>query len=378
MTSSVASLAATAPTVPADMQSTLSAMADCLAAGDPAYVPSKFWEALNSTNLKQLEVDGVENLKQTVALNYFTWVVGQQHEQFRYLLENTSQFAWPSILYRLWRRRLTAGIAYRLTPRDVSSRLNRDQQVEMTVLTNMLWELARRSDSLGLLNTLEEPAVGNPFKIFHGGKLISQDLANSVLEFYSVRECFNPPLDASVKICELGAGYGRNAYVFLKAFRNCKYVVVDIPPALYVSQHYLSSVFPDRRVFKFRCFESFGEVKDELEAAEIAFLLPHQAAMLREKSFDLFVNISSLHEMRPEQIAAYFSLIDRLTQGYFYSKQWFVSENPVDGLRIRHDDYPVPAHWRELYLRPARVQTAFFEAMYAVGQNPDLTERQKR
>ena len=153
MTSSVASLAATAATVPADMQSTLSAMADCLAAGDPAYVPSKFWEALNSTNLKQLEVDGVENLKQTVALNYFTWVVGQQHEQFRYLLENTSQFAWPSILYRLWRRRLTAGIAYRLTPRDVSSRLNRDQQVEMTVLTNMLWELARRSDSLGLLNT---------------------------------------------------------------------------------------------------------------------------------------------------------------------------------------------------------------------------------
>jgi putative sugar O-methyltransferase len=370
--------AAATATVPQNMEATLNAMAACLSAADPVYVPSKFWEALNSTNLKQLEDDGIENLKQTVALNYFTWVVGQQHEQFRYLAENTSAFSWPSIFYRLWRRRLTAGIAYRLTPRDVSSRLTRDQQVEMTVLTNMLWGLARRIDSLGLLNTLEEPRVGNPFKIFHQGKLISQDLANSVLEFYSVRECFNPPLDAKVSICELGAGYGRNAYVFLKAFRNCKYVVVDIPPALYVSQHYLSSVFPDRRVFKFRCFESFAEVQDEFEQAEIAFLLPHQAAMLPPKSFDLFVNISSLHEMTPEQIRAYFSLIDRLTKSYFYSKQWFVSENPVDCLRIRHDDYPVPAHWRELYLRPARVQTAFFEAMYAIEQNPDFTERQKR
>lgn len=351
---------------PAEMESVLSAMVSCLSAGDPVYLPSKFWEAFNSTNLKQLESEGIENLKQTVALNYFTWL-GRQNEQFSYLLKD-SPLAWPSILYRLLRRRLTAGIAYRLTPSDVSSRLNRDQQVELAVFTKMLWGVAQRADTLGLLDTFDEPEVGNPFRIYNRGKLISQDLANSVIEFYSVRECFKPPLDAKVEICELGAGYGRNAYVFLKAFRNCRYVVVDIPPALYVSQHYLSSVFPERRVFEFRCFESFEEVRDEFEQAEIAFLLPHQAKMLPPKSFDLFVNISSLHEMTPEQIAAYFELIDHLTRSYFYSKQWFVSENPHDGVRIRHDDYPVPAHWRELYLRPARVQTAFFEAMYALDR----------
>jgi putative sugar O-methyltransferase len=349
-----------------EMESALGAMAECLARGNPVYLPSKFWDAFNDTNLRQLETEGVENLKQTVARNYFTWVIGPQNEQFKYLFEHTSRASWPSILYRLWRRRVTTGIAYRLTPRAVSSRLTRDQQVELMILTKMLWRLALRFDTLKLLERVEEPEVGNPFKVFEGGKLISQDLANSALEFYSIRERFSPPLDAAVRICELGAGYGRNAYVFLQAFPNCKYVVVDIPPALYVSQHYLSSVFPDRRVFKFRCFESFDEVEDELMAADIAFLLPHQAAMLPPKSFDLFVNISSLHEMRPEQIAAYFDLIDRLTSGYFYSKQWFVSENVYDDLHIKHDDYPVPAHWRQLYLRPARVQTAFFEAMYAV------------
>jgi putative sugar O-methyltransferase len=357
-----------------EMEAVLGAMGECLARGNPVYLPSKFWDAYNDTNLRQLAEEGVENFKQTVARNYFTWVIDRHDAQFKYLSEHVSRWSRPSLLYRLWRRRLTAGVVYRLTPRDTSSRLTRDQQVEMTVLTRMLWELARSVDTLKLLDRVEEPEVGNPFRIHRGGRLVSQDLANSVLEFYSVREGFNPPAGERVRVCELGAGYGRNAYVFLKALPRCKYVVVDIPPALYVSQHYLSTVFPEKRVFEFRCFESFAEVEDEFEAADIAFLLPHQAEMLPRKSVDLFVNISSLHEMTPEQIEVYLGLIDRLTRGYFYSKQWFVSENPHDGVRIRHEDYPIPAHWRQLYFRPARVQTAFFEAMYEVGAGgPELT-----
>ncbi|HLL73711.1 MAG TPA: putative sugar O-methyltransferase [Pyrinomonadaceae bacterium] len=358
--------APTADATKPGMESALRAMGACLARGNPVYLPSKFWDIQNEINFKQLEDEGVENIKQTVALNYFTFV-GRQHSQSKYLFEHTSRLSWPSILYRLWQHRLTVSIAYRTTARDTSSRMTPEQQVELTVFTKMLWQLARQVDTLKLLERIEEPEVGNPFKIFRGGRLISQDLANSVIEFYSIREHFSPAPGEPVRVGELGAGYGRNAYVFLKALPNCKYVVVDIPPALYVSQHYLSSVFPGKRVFKFRCFESFAEVEDEFMASDIAFLLPHQAEMLPAKSLDLFVNISSLHEMRPEQIGAYFALIDRLTRGYFYSKQWFVSENPHDGIRIRHDDYPVPAHWRQLYLRPARVQTEFFEAMYEVG-----------
>ena len=83
---------------------------------------------------------------------------------------------------------------------------------------------------------------------------------------------------------------------------------------------------------------------------------------------DLFLNISSLHEMRLDQIQAYFDLIDRLVSGFFYSKQWKVSRNPEDGIVVRMEDYPVPAHWRELYRRESKVQVHFFEALYSIGQ----------
>jgi hypothetical protein len=70
-----------------------------------------------------------------------------------------------------------------------------------------------------------------------------------------------------------------------------------------------------------------------------------------------------------QQIKEYFNLIDKLTKGYFYSKQWFISKNPVDGIVIKKNDYPVPSNWQELYSRPAKVQVYFFEAMYRITSN---------
>jgi putative sugar O-methyltransferase len=230
----------------------------------------------------------------------------------------------------------------------------------------MLWKFAERHDSEHLLGKIDEPTYGNPFHIFFGGKLISQDLANSVLEYYSIREGFNPTHDRTITIAELGAGYGRTAYVFINALLKCKYVVIDIPPALYIAQSYLTSVFPRKRIFSFRCFANFSDVENEFEHSDIAFLLPHQAEMLAEKSVDLFINISSLHEMRLDQISVYFSLINKLTKGYFYTKQHLTSSNPEDGLILRSKDYPVPQNWKQVYFREAKVQNDFFEAMYAI------------
>lgn len=336
------------------MDSVLEEMSRCLERGDRTYLPSRFWEKFNDHNVQQLASDGYENFKRTVAGNYFTWPVGLRTDQFRYLLRRTSPAAWPSMLRGL--------LTY-----DGTVPATRRQQFVLHMFTVMIWKFAEKYDREGLLQRMEEPVEGNPRKILLGSRMISQDLANSVLEYYSIRSHFEVEANARATICELGAGYGRNAYVFAKALPRCRYVVVDIPPALYVAQRYLSSVLPNRKVFGFRCFEEYRAVETELEEADLVFLLPHQAALLPKKSVDLFINISSLHEMTLNQIDAYLKLVDRLTSGFFYTKQWFVSRNPSDNLTIRHTDYPIPAHWRELYLRPAKVQTTFFEAMYATG-----------
>ena len=196
--------------------------------------------------------------------------------------------------------------------------------------------------------------------------MVSQDLANSLLEFYSIREVFSPSPKERFTIAELGAGYGRTAHVFLRAFPRCRYIIVDIPPALYVAQNYLTRIFPERKAFRFRPFREIGEVITEMDTSDIVFLLPHQAEMLEKNTVRLFINISSLHEMTRDQIALYLKLIDRLTDGYFYTKQWKVSINPEDGISIRQEDYPIPEAWKKLYLRTPKVQVSFFEAMYRV------------
>jgi putative sugar O-methyltransferase len=335
------------------MDSRADAMLACMAQGDPVYLPSRFWQHYNEKNREQLDADGFENLKRTVATNYFTWVIGREHEQYQTLKRNTRLWEWPAILRGAGR---PAG--------DVA--LPAEQLRQLRVFTRMLWRFAQRRDSGKLLERLAEPTVGNPFPIHLDGRLISQDLANALLEYEAVREHFRPAPGTRPTICELGAGYGRNAFLFSQAIPGARYVIVDIPPALYVAERYLSEVFPEKKVLRWSCFESFSEIAEEYEAADFVFVLPHQAELLPPKSVDLFVNISSLHEMTMPQIEAYFALIDRLTAGYFYTKQWFVSENPQDGIRVKHTDYPVRQHWRELYLRKTPVQPSFFEAMYAV------------
>jgi len=153
----------------------------------------------------------------------------------------------------------------------------------------------------------------------------------------------------------------------MKAFPKCKYIIIDIPPALYVAQHYLTSVLSDKKIFNFRCFKNFNEIEQEFHDSNMVFLLPLQAELLPKKTVNLFINISSLHEMKMDQIYAYFRLIDNLTRGLFYTKQWLISRNPVDGITITSGDYPIPENWQQLYHRKAMVQSYFFEAMYAIN-----------
>jgi putative sugar O-methyltransferase len=341
------------------MSDTLQSMFDCISRGNPIYLPSKFWQTLNNKNVQQLEGGGLNNFKQTIAQNYFTWVIGSWDRQFHYLAWHTNILAWPNIL--------KGALTY-----DPSFQLNRKQQLEFIVFTRMLWKFTERIDSDHLLWHIEEPLQGNPFRIFLDGKLISQDLANSVLEYYSICEHFKAGTDRVNTICELGAGYGRNAYVFMKAMPRCKYIIIDIPPALFVSQSYLSAVFPDKKIFTFRPFTHFSDVEQAFNEADIVFLLPHQAELLPNKCIDLFVNISSLHEMKIDQIHAYFKLIDNLTKGFLYTKQWWSSHNLEDDIVVTPKDYPVPPHWKQLYLRKAKVQTYFFEAMYALRNESAL------
>lgn len=330
--------------------SRLDDMFSALRGARPEVLPSKYWEELNKTNLEQLSVHGYESFKRTLALNYFTFIVSRKDVQFRFLQEHL-----PS-----W---VVARCAAASALRGSHPGLLWKQSLLYTYHTLLIWAYVRRTVPGGIPSGLSEPEEGGPFRIHSGRKLISQDLANSLLEYQSITE----PLAGSGElktVMELGAGYGRTAFVFLRLMPSVRYVVVDIPPALYVAERYLSSQFKDRKIFPFRQFSSYNEIREEFESAQIAFLLPNQAEMLPDRSVDLTVNISSLHEMRMDQVRYYFDQIERLTQRWFYLKEWKMSRNPFEKEQFGENDYPTRPGWQRIYHRECRVQTEFFEAMY--------------
>ena len=336
-------------------------MLDALAEAPALYRPSTFWSQLNRRHLQELDQGGFDNFKRTLSLKYFTWrTLGILRHQ---LLPVSA--AWgraPSLdVFR------SEFLDWKASP-GVPGSFNPLTAQLYKVFVSMLAERVERDDSLGLFRTLEEPVVGNPFRVRYKGRWLSQDLCNSIHELYSIlgREG-QLDRDRRLHFAEIGAGYGRLADVVLRALPNASYCIVDIPPALYVSQRYLSTVFPDERIFRFRDFRSYQGVRAEFESARIRFLEPHQLELLPSKAFDTFVHISSLHEMTREQIGRYLDLTDRLCRGRVYLKQWTVSRAGVNGFVIPESEYPIPRSWQRVYHERHPIQRMFFHALYRTG-----------
>ncbi|MGZ2411717.1 putative sugar O-methyltransferase [Sphingomonas sp. F9_3S_D5_B_2] len=329
----------------ASFEGALSQMDAAMRTAPEVVRPSKFWQELNRKHGERLSSSGIGNFKRTLAKDYFTWMrVLPWDSQIRFLISQLGPLATFEAIIGTF-----SPLKHRHIPLVEGLALN--------FLTRLIWAYAEKM-APEQISSLSEPDVGTPPNIRKGGRLISQDLANSVLEFQSFASV------ATGTVCELGGGYGRNAFVTASLAPISKYIMADISPALGVSQEYLGAVFPNKRHFRFRDFASFEEIRDEFEAADMVFLLPHQLALLPDSSVNLFVNISSLHEMRLDQIRHYLSEIRRLVQpgGHFYLKAWKVSKNPVENIEIREEDYPLDG-WTETYRRTPAVQTRFFETL---------------
>ena len=224
-----------------------------------------------------------------------------------------------------------------------------------------LYEYVLKTDRHGVLTRLVEPELGNPIRVLRDGRLVSQDLVNSVRERHMIVEGLVATDTGQPRlIAELGAGYGRLGYVLLTT-TNCRYITFDIPPALYVSQWYLSRLFPAKRIFPFRPFRRYEEVAEELAQADIAFFTPNQLEMFPDHYFDAFATISSLHEMRREQIDHFLRLMAIKTWDMLYIKQYRHYANPYDGLHIKRSDYKLPPEWSVVMKRSDVLNPGFFE-----------------
>jgi hypothetical protein len=172
--------------------------------------PSRMWERLASRNLAQLQTTGIGEFKRTLNSNYFQWLpTSRRDPQFQAVL-------------RLWARQPN--------PLVLSARLIENAAVDSEIgnpftarrarlfyawFVAMLWEVAGRGLPKAVVNALYEPDFGSPLTVAYCGKAISQDLANSALEYGTITSAIGTPEGT---IVELGGGYGRLTWVFLAAW----------------------------------------------------------------------------------------------------------------------------------------------------------------
>lgn len=326
-------------------------MLSFIATAPDIYRASPFWADLGRVHVDELESEGFENFKRTVNTRYFNWkTLGILRHQFVALASQ-------------WAQQPSAAVFSAEFPNPAP--FNPLGAWIYKTFVAMYAEVLRRQDRLGLLASVREPDVGAPLVVRYRGADLTQDLCNSIHELYSILGP-EPAPSQPISVCELGAGYGRLAFLFLVALPGASCCLIDIPPAIYVAQRYLTTVFPDTPVFRFRPFARFDDVREEFEVARIRFLAAPQIELLPPKMFDYFVNISSLHEMTVAQVENYFAHMDRLCRGRVYSKQWRVSRARVNGCVLREHDYPVPTTWCLVYHRTHPIQRMFFEALYEV------------
>jgi putative sugar O-methyltransferase len=342
-----------------------------LETGDPLFRPSRFWTELSKEHESALAEWRMLTFKRTVNNCYMQWLPSSFDDP---------RMKIPMETFRARPSTAPVEIAASMPAEHVLTQdvhgyggfrpfANPDYARFYGFYVGLLWHHMSQHASDDLYRRIEEPGLGHPIALSWKGQAISQDLASSLIEHYRIKQlCSGAGLPQRPTYLELGAGYGRVAYVVLSA-APCRYVIVDIPPTLLVAKWYLSRVFPDRKVFGYRPFERYEDVKAEIEAADIVFLTPNQYATLPDLSVDVSLSISSLHEMTTAQVAAYKALLQRTTRSVLYIKQWESWRNPSDGTEFRRADYQMDPPWTLVLDSVDIANVEFFEQGWLRGED---------
>src|SRR5215207_2292324 len=309
----------------AQVASWIEAMRSHVAGAPDVYRPGAFWRDLLEQNLEMLRSDGIRNFKRTVNTNYYNWLViswtdPQMRAALRHWLER------PSLAPLLARMEPAAGVRMRVADHAFHFSAKAGRRYRPFVAA--AWEQARSEDRLRLTERLAEPEIGNPVRVWSRGRMVSQDLANSIVECnYAARSGL---VRDGARVAELGAGYGRLAHVF-SAAAPVVYCIFDIPPALAIAQWYLGELLGGDRVVPFRP-DFDGDAVTVLRPGTVGFFTPDQLELFPDGWFDVTQTISTLPEMPDPQARHFVALLAAKSSGELFLKQWRRWRNQADGV----------------------------------------------
>lgn len=352
-----------------EMMTTITAMNNELKI-NPIYLPGEAWDIASNTHIQLLEKYGVENFKRTVSHGYQNWFMCSLYDpQVKQLLKtihtNFTCDPWINTIEtpdHVGNHENAYGTQPTKYFENPVYRLAYPEEREIyRIAVGLLWEEVRKNDPFRLLDSLTESEIGNPIRIWRNGKLISSDLAHSLKERNMLLTANQLIGRENLVVGELGAGHGRLAEIFGRT-TNYRYFIFDITPAIYVAQWYIKRLFPEEKIFEFRHFDKYEEVKDEISKCRFAFFTSNQIEKLPDNYFDIFINMNSLAEMRQDQVKNFISQINRLTTLSFLSRQELTTKSSNPWLVPNtKEDFSMPIdEWETIVDKPDDFHNFFF------------------
>jgi putative sugar O-methyltransferase len=166
-----------------------------------------------------------------------------------------------------------------------------------------------------LLLSLSDSNIGNPSGFYRNEKFYTIEFINSLLKINFIKQSTN--FDKVNSIVELGSGIGLLASAFLKLKKSLKYIIIDIPPALYISQNYLEAL--GYKILGYYDVINLKSLKDiDINKYDVICLPTWKINLLKDNKFDLFMNVASFQEMEPALVENYLKKISPQISKYIY------------------------------------------------------------
>lgn len=188
--------------------------------------------------------------------------------------------------------------------------------------------------------------------------IINWDYLISVDTIQTLAEQNETILFDDVKICEIGAGWGRLAYYLTQVNSNVSYHIFDIAHILYISHEYMKENVSHIETFNYE--KSRINLMNGETRKGISFYTPHFFENFKAKEFDLTINIASFQEMSPHQVSEYFKRINKKSKSLYTQQRY-------SDLDMSYDEYPKYDNWEKTFDKDANFHPWWFEQFYKIN-----------
>jgi putative sugar O-methyltransferase len=321
---------------------------------------SRFWNLLNIRHINQIIRFGIEHFATTVALNYFTMLT-YDDVSIQNLLDyiNNAKILPTEYSNELFKKQINIDFTH---------------SVNHNIILNLLYAYIKHSGYNHYLKRLEKNnfLIEKVPNIKIDKMLLTQDKLNSILEFINIKKILNNIGSSSLNILEIGAGSGRTTETIISLLdenKKIKYVIADIPPALYINFLRMKNNYPNKKIALALNVESEESLKKIYNDNDIILILPHQLNYFNNKDFDITIAIDCLHEMDKKIIKFYMDTINRISN-YLYFKILNETHVPYSFNNFlsaqNKKDYQIKSSWELILDEKSTFPSNFSEFGYKI------------